>query len=255
MTDMEKLQRFDQEMRKRFGVKWAPPVPVPPEDEDPAADSRRKLAEKALKRAEESLQRECENREQQTRELEKALRFEKAAMDRSSRYEEPERSRPNRKENELMLNLMILRNALVAYGPAARERAKRAGPTVWRDIRLLTVLVEKVQTALLRTMPQRRDKYYTAYAQHGHYELAMNGPIRGKRLVLISDKYLGAVCEAAMENECLMCIREGNEIGGCLLRQALLEVAAPTEIQDGKWKKCEYRDAAGKLIHGEEVNV
>ena len=235
MTDLEKLQRFDQEMRKRFGVKWAPPVPVPPEDEDPAADSRRKLAEKTLKRAEESLQRECENREQQTR--------------------EPERSRPNRKENELMLNLMILRNALVAYGPAVRERAKRAGPTVWRDIRLMTVLVEKVQTALLRTMPKRRDEYYTAYALHGHYELAMNGPIRGKRLVLISDKYLGAVCEAAMENECLMCIREGNEIGGCLLRQALLEVAAPTEVQDGKWTKCEYRDAAGNLIHGEDVNV
>lgn len=226
MTDLEKLQRFDQEMRKRFGVKWAPPVPVPPEDEDPAADSR-----------------------------EKALRFEKGATDRSSRYEEPERSRPNRKENELMLNLMILRNALVAYGPAARERAKRAGPTVWRDIRLMTVLVEKVQTALLRTMPQRRDEYYTTYAQHGHYELVMNGPIRGKRLVLISDKYLGAVCEAAMENECSLCMREGNEIGSCLLRQALLEVAPPTEVQDGKWRRCEYRRAASQLIRDEEVTI
>ena len=212
MMDLERMKRFDAEMRKRFGVRWAPPVPVDPVDADPAAASREKK-------------------------------------------EEPERSRPNRKENELMLNLMILRNALVCYGPAARERAQRAGPTVWRDLRLMTRLVETVQAALLKTMPARRDEYYQTYAQHGHYELQMNGPIRSKRLVLISDKYLGAVCEAAMESECLQCFREGNEIGGCLLRQAMLEVAPPREVQDGKWQRCEYRDAAGSLIKSEEITI
>lgn len=210
----EKVKQFDEAMRQRFGVKWAPPAPVPPEDMDPAAAA--KEAGKAVEQA---------------------------------------RTNPTKRENEMMLNLMILRNALHLYGPATRERAKRAGPTVWRDLRLLTVLVEKVQEALLKTMPQRRDDYYTTYAKHGHYELAMNGPIRNPRMVLISDKYLAALCEAAMEGECTQCFREGRQIGQCMLRQAMLEVAPPRELQDGRWLKCEYRDAAGSLICGEDITI
>lgn len=212
----EKVKQFDEAMRQRFGVKWAPPVPVPPEDMDPAAAA--KAAGKAGA----------------------------GTMVRTN---------PTKLENELMQNLMILRNAMHMYAPAARERARRAGPTVWRDLRLITVLVEKVQEALLKTMPPRRDGYYSTYAKHGHCELMMNGPIKNPRMVLIGDKYLGALCEAAMENECAQCFREGRQIGTCMLRQALLEVAPPRELQDGRWMKCEYRDAAGDLIRGEEVSV
>ena len=202
--NLERLKRFDEEMRKRFGARWAPPAPVAPEDRGDREETRTK---------------------------------------------------PNRLENEFMLNLMILRNALVAMGPAIRERARRAGKTTWRDIRLMTRLVEKIQEQLILTMPARRDDYYSSYAKHGHYELMINGPIRNKRMVLISDRYLGALCEAAMKTECCMCLREGSEISGCLLRQALLEVAPPTEVMDGKWIRCEYRDAARNLIRDEEVTI
>lgn len=234
MTDIGKLQRFDAEMRKRFGVRWAVPAPVPPED-----------------RGEKPPEVRPEKRGQLIREtLAGAPRTQ--AAEAPAR---PARTKPNRRENEFMLNLMILRNALVASGPVVRERARRAGKTTWRDIRLMTRLCCKIQDQMLATMPASKDDYYRAYAEHGHYELQMNGPVRNRRVVLISDKYLGAVCEAAMENDCCMCMREGNEIGSCLLRQALLEVAPPTEVLDGRWTRCEYREAAGQLIREEEVNV
>lgn len=209
------MKRLDEEMRKRFGVRWAPPAPVSQEDRDatvPAAQEQDAAPAQA-------------------------------------------RTKPNRTENEFMLNLMILRNALVAMGPVMKDRAKRAGGNCWRDLRLMTVLCEKVQEQLIATMPSRRDDYYSTYARNGHYELKLNGPIRNPRMVLIHDKYLGAVCEAAMESECLVCMREGSEIGGCLIRQALLEVAPPTEVQDGKWARCEYRAAAGSLIKEEAVTI
>lgn len=167
----------------------------------------------------------------------------------------PEKRNPNRKENEFMLNLMILRNALFAHAPAIRERARQAGRFTWRDIRLMARLVEKVQTALIQTMPPGRDQYYAGYAEHGHYELMINGPIRNKRLVLIHDRHLAAICEAAMTNECIMCIREGNEIERCPLRQGLLEVAPPREVQEGRWRRCEYRRAAGQLVNDEELEI
>ena len=167
------------------------------------------------------------------------------------------KTKPNRRENEFMLNLMILRNTLRTNAPSCRERARMAGKWVWRDIRLLTVLVERIQEKLLRTMPQSRDDYYRAYAQHGHYELHMDGPVRTPRHILMTDKHAAALAEAAMKSECILCMREGNEIGRCELREALLESAAPSAIEDGDslFRKCEYRDAAGALVQGKDVTI
>ena len=167
------------------------------------------------------------------------------------------KTKPNKRENEFMLNLMILRNTLMRNGPACRERARLAGKWIWRDIRLATVLICRIQEALLRTMPSSREDYYIAYAQHGHYELHIDGPIRTPRQLLITDKHLATICEAAMESECLLCMREGKEIDHCELREALLESAVPTEIRDGDspFRQCEYREAAGQLIHGKDVTI
>ena len=173
----------------------------------------------------------------------------------SGRPEAAERKKPNKRENEFMMNLMILRNTLAQNAPACRERAQKAGKWVWRDIRLMLRLVSKTQDAMLQTMPESRDEYYSSYAAGGHYELKMNGPIRNPRHVLITDMHLAAICEAAMENECVMCIRDGSEIGKCPLREALLEVAPPTEVQESRWRHCEYRGAAGDLIHGRDVTI
>lgn len=43
-----------------------------------------------------------------------------------------------------MLNLMILRNTLRTNAPSCRERARLAGKWVWRDIRLMLTLVNRV---------------------------------------------------------------------------------------------------------------
>ena len=40
-----------------------------------------------------------------------------------------------------------------------------------------------------------------------------------------------------------------------MIRKAMLEVAPPTELQDGLWRKCEYREIPGKLFRDEEVTV
>lgn len=170
---------------------------------------------------------------------------------------EDRKTKPNKRENEFMLNLMVLRNTLMRNAPACRERARLAGKWIWRDIRLATVLICRIQEALLRTMPSSREDYYIAYAQHGHYELHIDGPIRTPRQLVITDKHLATICEAAMESECLLCMREGKEIDRCELREALLESAVPTEIRDGDslFRRCEYRDAAGQLIHGKDVTI
>ncbi len=156
-----------------------------------------------------------------------------------------------------MLNLMILRNTLRTNAPSCRDRARRAGKWIWRDIRLLLTLVDRIQGAMLTTMPESRDEYYGAYAKHGHYELHIDGPVKTARHLLVTDKHLGAICEAAMKSECILCMREGGEINRCELREALLEAAPPTNLDesDGLFRKCEYRDAAGALVQGNDVTI
>ena len=124
-----------------------------------------------------------------------------------------EKTKPNRRENEFMLNLMILRNTLRTNAPSCRDRARLAGKWIWRDIRLMLTLVDRIQGAMLTTMPESRDEYYSAYAQHGHYELRMDGPVKVPRHILMTDRHAAALTEAAMKSECILCMREGGEIG------------------------------------------
>jgi hypothetical protein len=71
-------------------------------------------------------------------------------------------------------------------------------------------------------------------------------------MVLISDIHLAQLCEAVMESECLMCLKTGGEVDKCPIRQALLEVAPPTEINGFR---CEYEGAARSLVRGEDVRI
>ena len=269
----KKLERFDEIMRKRFGVKWEKPSTWDWRQEGPGADPRREgpgNGKTGGGNPNDGHGPEAKSAGEAVRgpAVAQAGRLQKMARQAGAKWNvslgtgepetalpSPDRTAPNRAENEFMMNLMVLRNSLYQYGPVMRERCRRAGRYVWRDLRLMTRIVSTLQDALMRTMPETREAYYDEYRRNGHYELVLNGPVRQKRYVMISDRKLAAVMEAAMCSECVMCMREGSEIRKCELREAMLEVAPPTEVQDGRWIRCEYRRAAGQLVSGEDITI
>ena len=181
---------------------------------------------------------------------------EQARQERAPEY--PKRVwKPDRHENELMLNLMILRNGLMKYSGDIRERCQAAGPTVWRDLRAMLALLQKVQDALLETMPERRKEYYENYRRYARYIMEIQKPVQPVHQMIITDVLAGALAEAAMENECLLCARSGKEVDKCLVREAMLEVAPPTVIADtgSIFAECEYHEAARALTRGDNVTV
>ena len=170
----------------------------------------------------------------------------------------PERwkTAPNKFENQFMMDLMILRNALAVRAAKVRGRLEMVNPDAWRDLRLLISLVGRIQQDLMDTMPASREEYYAALARSGRYHLDIEGPIRQGRMLLITDLKLSALCEKVMQSECVMCLRTGREIEQCPIRDTLLEVAPPSETQeDGAVYRCEYSGAAGQLVNGEEVTL
>lgn len=169
---------------------------------------------------------------------------------------EIERTKPNKWENFFMTDLMILRNSLTVKAPHCRERLEKVNRHGWRDLRLLLSLVSRIQEDLIRTMPESRDEYYRTIARSGHYQMEINGPIHMEHNVLIGDKHLGYLLDRTMSAECLMCMRDGNEIGKCPLRDVLLEVAPPSEIKEAKRIiKCEYADVARQIVRDEEIEI
>ena len=162
------------------------------------------------------------------------------------------RTKPNRAENFFMMDLMILKNSLAIRMDAVRDRLSKANKNAWRDLKLLCSLVTRIQNQLIETMPESRWDYYSTLARSGRYHLDIEGPVRQGRMVLISDIHLAQLCESVIEAECTMCLRCGGEIDKCPVRQALLEVAPPTEILDDR---CEYRNVAGQLLNGKDVTI
>ena len=168
------------------------------------------------------------------------------------RTEGIKRTKPNKHENMFMLDLMVLRNTLATRMGAVRERLEQVNPHAWRDLRLMYSLVRRIQSQMLDTMPDSRLEYYAALARNGRYHLDIEGPVRQGRMVLISDVNLARLCEAVMESECLMCLKDGAEVEKCPIRKILLEVSPPSAVLE---YRCEYADAARELVRGEEVRI
>lgn len=166
------------------------------------------------------------------------------------------KTKPNKHENRFMTDLMILRNSLCVHGEAVRERLETVNPHGWRDLRLLLSLVCRIQDQMLETMPDSRSDYYATLARSGRYHLEIEGPVRQGHTVLIGDKHLSVILDAVMETECLLCMKDGKEIEKCPFREAMLEVAPPSEMkEDGRIFRCEYYDAARQLVRNEDVDI
>ena len=107
---------------------------------------------------------------------------------------------PNSKERELLIQLMILRNALATSMDNSKERIRRL-KYGWRDARLLLTLTDKLQAGLLDTVP---DKYYRQYvetAKHAKLRVELPGPIRRASYTLIDNGELGTLAEYALKGD------------------------------------------------------
>lgn len=168
---------------------------------------------------------------------------------------EQERTPPNKFENNFMIDLMLLRNALRVRGPKVKERLKKVNKHAARDLGLLFSLVDRLQVQLASTMPASRDEYYSILARNGRYHLTVDGPIRQGHTVLVTDTNLAYLCEVAVEQECLTCLRDGSEIRQCPLRKALMEIAPAMEMKADPGERCEYANVHRQLMHGEDVTI
>lgn len=162
---------------------------------------------------------------------------------------------PNQMENIFMQDMMILRNDLVRYSESVHARLAPF-PGAWRDLRLMLHLVRKIQVQLLDTIPDKKVAQLQHIALHGKFFIEMPGPVRKNRFVTLAEGDLSVLMQAAMSNECVMCLREGKEIKRCPLRTALITATPPGKIiENPPLFCCEYRDIGCAIFRGENVEM
>ena len=143
-------------------------------------------------------------------------------------------------ENQFNLAIMIIRNELARRSDVMRDRLA-ATQHGWRDLKLLMYLVDHIQDAITRTLPEKDVRKYVNYAQHGKLTIDFPGAVETPSHMAIEKRDLNDLANYAIYGKCTTCFAEGKEIKQCPLRKILLQIAPPDELTDhSRIMGCEY---------------
>ena len=164
-------------------------------------------------------------------------------------------SRPTRDENVMMIDLMVLSSAMHQHADSIRERISEY-PNAWRDVRLLTTLVKRLESMLFNAMDKRDQHHYMQLASYGQMRVSIPGPIEDKTNMLVERSDIDAIVGSAMTGECALCIKEGREIKRCRLREALVNISPPKEYTADRPRAiCEWREKAIDVLEDKDVII
>ena len=111
-------------------------------------------------------------------------------------------------------------------GDVMRERLKLI-PNGWRQWRLMVSIINRLVPQVYSVIPVKTRRHIENLCNHGEVVIRIKPTARVPEHTLISDDDLCVVCDAAMENECAICLKQGKEIDRCPLRKAMLHIAQP----------------------------
>lgn len=137
--------------------------------------------------------------------------------------------------------LAALRSQMDKHGERLKPRLQNI-PNGWRQYRLIQSALSSMIAALYDTMPYKQIKRIEDMMGYGEVKIDI-APVAKHALgyLTVHEKDLAVIATAAMQNECLMCIKDGDEIKKCALRKALWEIAPPDDLVK---YGCPYRENA-----------
>lgn len=121
------------------------------------------------------------------------------------------------------------------------EKRLRMIPYGWRDLKLVTAVLDKLLTKIIKTMPQNQVRAYAHSLHDSSYTLGVKcSAVNNEKLrsdeyaVYVSLTSLYSLCGAARE-KCMMCGLDKAGQAKCPLRKALDEIpnTAPDQSDGG----------------------
>lgn len=157
------------------------------------------------------------------------------------------------KEYAALQSLFAAISHLQVLLPTLEKRAKMR-PNLWRDIRLVESLVDRITNQIITTVPQDKLKHVSADIRNvrlyirveppGLHSMGTDGFSYTPTSVI--NQLLAYVCE----HECLMCDKSPRDARKCEYRR-LIDAALPHEVDTRDGEHCKYSDMVIGIEEGE----
>lgn len=136
------------------------------------------------------------------------------------------------------------------------KRAKEAGNGLWRDMRLMQSLAERVMARILKTVPVEKLRHVQADIRNTHIYVKVEPPGMPSMPDLKGYSYtptetLNRLLNYLCEHECSMCDKTTTESRKCVWRKTI-EEALPHDVGRVTSEHCKYSDLVLGLSTDEE---
>lgn len=147
---------------------------------------------------------------------------------------------PNAREMTSVQFLAALHGETQKSEDILKERL-RTKPDAWRQYRIAMAFLDHVIDWLYETLPNKTLLYMCALHKNGEVIIRKKRPTAIENdIQLVPVETLNILANAAVANECPICLRTVTEVKHCPLRKALLIVARPNDIPTND--VCPYRN-------------
>lgn len=142
----------------------------------------------------------------------------------------------------IVLIYVMYRTCRGRSGKGLEERLRRV-PGAWRLWRCAVGMMGRAVDAIMATLPSHQLDRVDALGRYGRVDIDLPKACDcgGDRMIVGTANFV-AIMEAALDGQCRMCFKQGQEVSRCPLQRALSVEAAPKTWETASG--CVYRDIA-----------
>lgn len=160
----------------------------------------------------------------------------------------------NRDEYLAMRRLAGSFSTFMEYYRKLEKRAKLGPKGLWRDMRMLSVVWQRILHGLCLTMPEDKLKTLHSELNHIRIEVYVTNPVSGGKRhdgnLYVPEDAMCRLIDKAMSMECFGCTKCGADVKNCPLRKDI-NALYPYEIPRRKDGYCEMADLELPPVKGD----
>lgn len=160
----------------------------------------------------------------------------------------------NREEYISIRRLFGAFSTYVQYYEQMKKRAQMGPRWLWRDLRMLAVVWQRVLHGLCQTMPEDKLKTLHSELDHIQIEVYVKNPVTGGKRhdgnLYVPEDAMCRLIDKAMSMECFGCTKCGADVKKCPLRKDI-NALYPYEIPRRKDGYCEMADLELPPVKGD----
>ena len=161
----------------------------------------------------------------------------------------------NRREKHGLEMMMACASEMHKNAPALKERLTMIDRRGYAYYRMALGLMDKALGLVYDTTPVRQLKQMYAICKSGAVQLTTSPALTPANYTAVKNSDLNKLCGAAVNERCLLCVKDGTEARNCELRKTLMTLWPPNELP--KFGDCPYQgvrwfENAGEISEDDE---